>query len=83
MGPPDSTAYVQADTLSNEERIEANANLDRRWNDARRHACVRSIRSGGRVLSVNGTLDQDLADMGVVDGSGISDAIVVSWPVSV
>ena len=70
-------AYQQADALlSNEERMDEYTELlDERWNDVKGMPVIgQSILDGG--ASVNGTLDQDLADMGLLeDGSGISDAI--------
>lgn len=70
-------AYQQADAfLSNEESMDDyTERLDKRWNDVKGMPVIgQSILDGG--ASVNGTLDQDLADMGLLeDGSGLSDAI--------
>ena len=70
-------AYQQADTLlSDEERMdEYTALLDERWNDVKGMPLIgKSILDSGATL--NGTLDDDLASMGLLEGgSGVSDAI--------
>ena len=70
-------AYQQADTLlSDEERMdEYTGLLDERWNDVKGMPLIgKSILDSGATL--NGSLDEDLASMGLLEGgSGISDAI--------
>ena len=70
-------AYQQADTLlSDDERMgEYTELLDDRWADVKGMPIIgKSILDAG--ASVNGTMDDDLARMGLLeDGSGISDAV--------
>ena len=70
-------AYQQADTLlSDEERMDEYTELlDERWNDLKGVPLIgKSLLDSG--ASVNGSLDNDLASMGLLEGgSGVSDAI--------
>ena len=70
-------AYQQADTLlSDEERMDEYTELlDERWNDLKGVPLIgKSLLDSG--ASVNGSLDDDLASMGLLEGgSGVSDAI--------
>ena len=70
-------AYQQADNfLSDEERMEEYTGLlNERWSDLKEMPLIgKSIMDAG--ATVDGTLDDDLASMGLLeDGSGISDAL--------
>ena len=70
-------AYQQADNfLSDEERMDKyTLLLDERWSDLKEMPLVgKSLLDAG--ATVDGTLDEDLASMGLLDeGSGISEAL--------
>ncbi len=70
-------AYQQADAfLDDEERMDKYTQLlDERWNDVKGMPLIgKSILDSG--ASIDGTLDDDLAQMGLLEeGSGVSEAV--------